>query len=210
MRRTLDLCITLSAVLLAGCGDSARLSGPSNIMGPPPPPSASISDAAHNGGTAGFYFLPPLVAQPKDTGVLDPSRSVVVTVCPLGNPAAATCTGKAVTVSGVKVDVNGNHYQYNWRTDETAFPANVYYRVSVVENTTGGVYGYVDVFLGSSGQGFHSIDQSQFTPLLDGRTVPVKFRIDSGTRTPVPVGIPGDTTGTPSTPPGGLPGGTPS
>lgn len=204
MRRTFDFCITLSAVLLAGCGDSARFSGPGNTMGPPPPPSSSISDAVHSGGTAGFYFLPPLVAEPTDTGALDPNRSVVVNVCSLGNPAAATCSAKPVTVSDPKVGVDGNHYQYNWRTDDTAFPANRYYRVSIVDNTTGGVYGYVDVFLGSSGQGFHSIDQSQFTPLLDGRTIPVKFRIDSGTRTPVPTGgtatggTPGDTTGTPS------------
>lgn len=216
MRRTFDLCIALSTVLLAGCADSSGLSGPSN-MGPPPRPSLSISDAAHSNGTAGFYFLPPLVAEPKDAGVFDPARSVVVTVCPLGNPAADTCVGKSVTVSGPMVGVNGNHYQYNWQTDETAFPSNLYYRVSVVDNTTGGVYGHVDVFLGSSGKGFHSIDQTEFTPLLDGRTVPVKFRINSGAHVPTPPGstpgtggTPGDTTGTPSTPPGGIPGGSAS
>lgn len=219
MRRTFEFCIALSTVVLAGCADSSGLSGPSN-MGAPPRPSLSISDAAHNGGTSGFYFLPPLVAEPKDTGVLDPNRSVIVTVCPLGNPAADRCVGKPVTVSGSKVDVNGNHYQYNWQTNETAFPADLYYRVSVVDNVTGGIYGHVDVFLGSSGKGFHSIDQTEFTPLQDGRTVPVKFRIDSGAPTPpAPGGAPGtggtpsDTTGTPSSPPpggGGLPGGSAS
>lgn len=210
MRRTFELCIALSAMAVAGCADSSGLSGPAN-MGAPPRPSLSISDAAHNGGTSGFYFLPPLVAEPKNTGVFDPSRSVVVTVCPLGNPAADTCAGKSVTVSGAKVQVDGNHYQYNWQTDESAFPANLYYRISVVDNTTGGVYGHVDVFLGSSGKGFHSIDQAEFTPLLDGRTVPVKFRIDSGAQTPPQSGgtpgtggTPHDTTGTPSNPrPGG-------
>lgn len=193
MRRTFDLRIALSTFVLAGslagCADSSGLAGPAN-MGAPPRPSASILDAAH-GGTAGFYFLPPLVAQPTDTGVFDATRAVAVTVCPLGSQPAETCMGTSVTVSGPAVVVDGNHYQYNWQTDDTtSFPANLYYRVSVVDSATGGAYGHVDVFLGSSGSGFHSIDQTEFTPLLDGRTVPVKFRIDSGAQVPAPSGTP--------------------
>jgi hypothetical protein len=146
----------------------------------------SISDAAHD-GNAGFYFLAPLVAQPSQTGTFDATRSVSVTVCPLGVRPAATCTGAAARVSPVEVDVNGNHYQANWKTDDVAFPSDAYYRVSVIDNATGYEFGHVDVFLGSTGRGFHSIDQSEFTPLLDGRTVPVKFRLDAGARPTTPV-----------------------
>lgn len=201
MRRTLYQISALSAFALAACADGSRLSGPADMMNAPPAPSRSISDAAHNGGTAGFYFLPPLVAQPGDTGVFDPNRAVSVTVCPLGAQPAESCTGAAVTVSAPTVDVNGNHYQSNWQTDAAVFPADWYYRVSVVDNATHGVYGHVDVFLGSTGKGFHSINQSEFVPLLDGRTVPIKFRIAVGAQAPTSGG--GSSDVPPPPPPGG-------
>ncbi len=184
MRRTLHQITALAAIALAACADSSSLSGPAGMMDSPPAPSRSISDAAHNGGTAGFYFLQPLVAQPVDTGVFDPKRAVSVTVCRLGTQPTESCMEPAVPISAPVVDVNGNHYQSNWQTDALGFPADQYYRVSVVDNVTHAAYGHVDVFLGSTGRGFHRIDQSEFTPLLDGRTVPVKFRIDVGAAAP--------------------------
>ncbi len=183
VRRTLSSLFALSTIALAACADST--SPTEAPMRAPSKPTMSISDAAH-GGNPGFYFLAPLVAQPPKTGTFDATRSVSVTVCPLGVRPAATCTGSAVRVSPVEVDVNGNHYQANWKTDDAAFPSDAYYRVSVIENATGYEFGHVDVFLGSTGRGFHSIDQSEFTPLLDGRTVPVKFRLDAGARPTMP------------------------
>lgn len=212
MRRTLHQITALSAIALSACSDTSRLAGPGDLTSAPRP-SASISDAAHQ-GISGFYFLPPLVAEPHDTGVFDPNRAVTVTVCPLGNPAADTCVGAAVTVSPPQVDVNGNHYQVNWQTDVAAFPADQYYRISVVDNQTHGTWGHVDVFLGSTGKGFHSIDQTEFTPLLDGRTVPIKFRIDGGAQAPIiapvvnPPTNPPPTNPPPSGPPTGGGGGT--
>lgn len=179
---------TLAA--LSACADSSRLAGPN---GPPSAAgvnaSASILDAAH-GGSSGFYFLEPLVAQPSDTGTLDTTQSsnLRVDVCPLAaDPAVQTCQGPAVTVSAtspVFIDVNGNHYQVNWQIDPTQFPPDMYYRVSVIDVANGGAWGHVDVYLGATGQGFHSIDKVDFTPLLDGRTVPIKFRIDNGATPP--------------------------
>jgi hypothetical protein len=184
MRRTLQ--ITAVGFLLAagGCADSSHLAGPeqSSIA---PLPSASIQDAAH-GGLAGFYFLAPLVSQPSDTATLDTTQSsnLRIEVCPLAvDPSVQTCQGTAVVVSEtspVFINLNGNHYQVNWQTDATAFPANMYYRVSVIDVATNSEWGHVDVYLGSTGQGFHSINSAEFTPLLDGRTVPIKFRIDNG------------------------------
>jgi hypothetical protein len=183
VRRTLSSLFALSTIFLAACSDSAAPAEPT--MRPPSKPTMSISDAAHD-GNAGFYFLAPLVAQPPKTGTFDATRSVSVTVCPLGVRAAAACTGSPVRVSPVEVDVNGNHYHANWKTDDVVFPSDAYYRVSVIDNATGYEFGHVDVFLGSTGRGFHTIDQDQFTPLLDGRTVPVKFRLDAGARPTMP------------------------
>jgi len=184
MRRTLQMTVVGCMLAAAGCADSSRLAGPEQSPNAPSP-SASIQDAAH-GGPAGFYFLAPLVSQPSDTASLDTTQSskLRVEVCPLAvDPSVQTCQGPAVVVSQtspVFINLNGNHYQVNWQTDATAFPANMYYRVSVIDAASNAEWGHVDVYLGSTGQGFHSINTAEFTPLLDGRTVPIKFRIDNG------------------------------
>ncbi|MDQ6737581.1 MAG: hypothetical protein M3Z30_07765 [Gemmatimonadota bacterium] len=185
MRRTLWMMLMgAAATVSAACADSGRLAGPVQFAGALGA-SASIQDAAH-GGIAGFYFLEPLVSQPSDPGTLDTTQSsnLRVEVCRLGaDPSIQTCQAPAIVISAtspVFIDLNGNHYQVNWQTDTTFFPANMYYRVSVVDIAAGGAWGHVDVFLGSSGKGFHSINTTDFTPLLDGRTVPIKFRVDNG------------------------------
>jgi hypothetical protein len=185
MRRTLQMmAVGFSLAAASGCADSSQLVNPERSPAAAQP-SASIQDAAH-GGAAGFYFLAPLVSEPHDTAALDTSRSnsIRVDVCQLGaDPSVQTCQKPAITVSAtspVFIDLNGNHYQVNWQTDDVTFPPNMYYRVSVVDNSTGTPWGHVDVYLGATGQGFHSINTADFTPLLDGRTVPIKFRIDNG------------------------------
>jgi hypothetical protein len=200
MRSTLQIMMVGALVTTASaCADSSRLAGPSRtpvaVL-----PSASILDAAH-GGPAGFYFLAPLVSEPKDTASLDTTQSnnIRVDVCPLAvDPSVQSCQGPAIPVSAtspVFIDLNGNHYQVNWQTDDVTFPPNMYYRVSVVDVATGADWGHVDVYLGSSGQGFHSINTTDFIPLLDGRTVPIKFRIDNGA---VPPSGAGSGSGTPT------------
>lgn len=201
MRSTFQI-VMLGAIVTAAtaCADSGKLAGP-NRAPAAVLPSASIQDAAH-GGSAGFYFLAPLVSEPQDTAALDTTQSsnIRVDVCPLAvDPSVQTCQGPAITVSAtspVFIDLNGNHYQVNWQTDDVAFPPDMYYRVSVIDVATGAAWGHVDVYLGSTGQGFHSINTTDFTPLLDGRTVPIKFRIDVGA--PAPGGSGGSGSGTPT------------
>jgi hypothetical protein len=168
--------------LIAACSDASP-TGIASRQPAPSRPSAAISDAVHNGGTAGFYFLAPLVAQPKFSGTFDPHRQVSVYVCSLGGSVRAapepSCTG-GERVSPVEVNVNGQHYHANWNMDLAEFPAGSYYRIRVVDNATGGEYAYADVYLAGTGREFRSIDQSSFVPLLDGRTLPIKFRMEEG------------------------------
>jgi hypothetical protein len=81
----------------------------------------------------------------------------------------------------IGVDVHGQHYHTNWRTE--SFTAGKYYRVIVQEGTPGaigGTWGYADVFLGATGKDFREVNKAEFAPLLDGRTLPIKFRIEQG------------------------------
>jgi len=167
---------------VAACADASPTGIASRDLAPGRP-NASISDAVHNDGTAGFYFLAPLVAQPKFSGEFDGSQQVSIYVCSLGGSTTAapaeSCTG-GERVSPVEVNVNGQHYHANWQTDAAAFPAGSFYRIRVVDNASGGEWAYADVYLAGTGKEFKSIDQGAYVPLLDGRTLPIKFRLERG------------------------------
>jgi hypothetical protein len=162
---------------LAACGDD-NIVAPSGHAGRP---SAAISDAAHD-GTRGFYFLAPIVEQPRSSefGAFDGSRTVKVSVCTLSAPgtSAAACRDvpRVLDPAVVGVDVHGHHYHTNWRTE--SFPSGEYYRVIVQEG--GAIWGYADVLIGATGRDFRGINRGEFAPLLDGRTLPIKFRIEQG------------------------------
>lgn len=67
--RVFNLLWFLPILFVLGCKDATS---PLEIQAPLP--QLSMSDAAHN-GTSHFYFLPPLVPQPRFAGVFDPARS---------------------------------------------------------------------------------------------------------------------------------------
>ncbi|HWP03187.1 MAG TPA: hypothetical protein VNL96_07010 [Gemmatimonadaceae bacterium] len=171
----------LSVLLLAAActADDSAPTSPASLQEPNP----EIQDAAHNGGVAGFYFLPPLVEQPRTSGTFDATRSTVVYVCSLGgslsSPPAAACTAPGVRTSDPVVDVNGQHYHSNWQIDRTTFPPGSYYRICVLDQSLA-EWGHADVYLGGTGAEFKHIDRSEFVPLLDGRTLPIKYRIETG------------------------------
>ena len=182
---------------LAACSDGHIPTGPIREAAPSRP-SASISDAVHGGGTAGVYFLAPVVAQPKFSGTFDATRQVSVLVCPLGGSStvapAASCTGG--TPLDVAVNATGNFYHTNWKLDHGRFPAGTYYRLRVVEAANGGTeLAHLDVYVGKEPKNF---DQSAYVALAQSSTVPIKFRIEKGAATGV---VPGDSTGGGDTPP---------
>lgn len=94
--------------------------------------------------------------------------------------------------------MNGNHYQVNWQPDSIDFPPGNYYRIRVIDNHTGVEWGHADVYLGNTGKEFRGIDATEFVPLLDGRTIPIKFRIDQGATIPPSSGGTGGGGGVPT------------
>jgi hypothetical protein len=184
MRHVRHLVLALPLVF-AACADAVSPTGLAPRESAPGRPDAAISDATYEGGTKGFYFLAPLVAQPKFSGQFDAAQQVSVYVCALGGsvseqPGDACLDGEGKLVSPTVVDVRGQHYHANWNMDTGEFPAGTYYRIRVVDNASRGVFGFADVYLAGTGKEFRAIDQSSFVPLLDGRTLPVKFRLEQG------------------------------
>jgi Tol biopolymer transport system component len=173
-------------VVFSACSDAT-----SPVAGPEPgaPPALEISDAAHGGSTDGFFFLRPLVSSPSYSGSFDGELSPTVHICA---GATASCAGAEValftTETGpgsetVRVDEDEEHYIVNWHTDEFDLISGETYRVSV--RVAGTLLGYADVVPAANGAEMKSIDTEEDIGLKNGRTLPVKFRIETGTVFPV-------------------------
>ena len=114
-RGTLVLSICVASV---ACSD--RVSSPTLAA---PAPRATLNDGAH-GGTAGFYFLPPMLPQPSARGTFDPNLAPVVTLCRLrGDRCAETVAEytRSAAPGGTRVQlkVSEAHYMVDWDTRAT-------------------------------------------------------------------------------------------
>lgn len=140
----------------------------------------SISDGAH-GGADGFYFLPPLVDEPAYEGTFDPDRSPTVGICTLTetgcDPVIASFTRETGPGSEtVRVDTAAEHYVVNWHTDEFDLAEGEVYRIRVL--LEGREAGHADVVAVASGKEMKNAETGEQIALKDGRTLPIKFRIE--------------------------------
>lgn len=184
--------LALAAMLVAACGDR-------NAVAPSPvePPSFGIFDGSNNGGNPDFFFLPPLVSDPGgefEAGGFNATVRPVVHICEVIGTA---CGPTLVTFFGDQISVStaDEHYHVNWHTDQTGtLDAGSIYRIRVlvgatIDNATldepaepvGGIeLGFADVDpVANMGQ-VRNVDTDEYIPLVDGRTLPIKFRIESG------------------------------
>jgi hypothetical protein len=157
---------------------------------PSPDPAAVISDGAHEGGNPDFFFLPPLVPDPTgyenwDDGGFNPNYSPEVRICP-GHPTES-CVGTGAVArftmtqgtgpEVVRVSEDDEHYIVNWDTGNVPDDTREY-SIRVLVN--GAELGFVDIRLGSNKdlKEMRNSKTGDVVPLKDGRTVPIKFRIE--------------------------------
>lgn len=171
MRRAVALCLTL--VVALGC-ERRSVTSPK-----PPGISAEILDGAHGSGNSHFFFLPPMVAQPSFSGTLNPNLGPTVQICTL----AVTTTGTACDPAVVPIDpgpmlFQGDHYQVNWNTGATNVSTSNTYRIQVfVANQ---LLGFADVQPVTNGSALKNLRTGDIIGLVDGRTLPIKVRIELG------------------------------
>jgi hypothetical protein len=145
-------------------------------------PDLAILDGAH-GGNQAFFFLPPLLPEPTTSGVFDPAAEPEVEICSVVDEACDESVALFTGASGqgsetVRVDLDAEHYIVNWHTDGFDLNASTTYRIVV---RLGDVeLGYADVDLVNNGKELKNVDTNEFIPLKDGRTLPIKFRIEEG------------------------------
>ena len=179
--------LALAAMFVAACGDRNP-----TATAPTDPASFVISDG-NNSGNGDFFFLPPLVPNPSGAEGFEPEafnagvRPVVI-ICALD--AAKACVGTFRTFHGAEVELSAAEelYKVHWDTDEKALDLNTIYRISVWIGATvrndvaeGGIrLGFADVDPVTNQGQLKNYNTGDDIPLVDGRTLPIKFRIESG------------------------------
>lgn len=181
------------ALLLLGCDEADNLLAPVPEASERPPlvASAFAADATSasilSGSTAAdlldgsFSFLPPLPVAPT-TGEFDDGllNDLTVEIC-----APASCGTSLVTsfsAAGsvsrevLKLDPVAEQYQVNWNTGNHDLSASKLYRIRVL--VLGLEIGHADVEMVSTGKELKDLATGSTIGLVDGRTLPVKFRVD--------------------------------
>src|SRR5204863_220131 len=182
----LALVVTAIAVLTVGCKDQRILQPPASQG-----PAYMISDGAHSGNHF-FFFLPPLAPDPSalfHAGTFQPALSPVVEVCTLtGDPSRGapvdclTSGGNPVLVFGpapMALDATNERYTLNWDTKSpTRLDPNKFYRILVRGAPRGRALGFLDV--DPVDQGLKNLRTGEVVPFQNGRTLPIKVRIEDG------------------------------
>lgn len=153
---------------------------------------AEIVDAAHSAEVDHFYFLPPLVSNPSYTGTFAGTLLPEVDICELDEvtlncPVIATYTMTTGPGSEtVRVELLDELYIVNWHTDEFNLDPQSTYRIVV--RVGADPFGWADVDVVNNGNELKNVDTGEYIALKDGRTLPIKFRIEEGAG-PVLVGV---------------------
>src|SRR6267143_3182572 len=158
-------------------------------------PEFAISDGVHEGGTPGFYFLPPIVAQPAFSGSFDADIETLnpqIAICDITDGPDNNCGGAGGTSAvivftttstpAITVDPTTEQYGVSWDTRAAGFDADHTYRVHVTAGAEGArrELGFADVLLTTKpGQAKH-VAPGDLIVVKDGRPLPIHFRIEAG------------------------------
>ena len=167
MNRAALVCLG-AVVMLGACKDERAITKPAQ-------PSFSLSDGS-NGGNTHFFFLPPIVGQPNFSGTFNSQLTPVVQICQLD--ASQTCVGSVFSPGDVQLNGSAQQYQVNWNTGLSPLVAGSVYRLTVM--VAGQTLGFADVEPVSNGSQLKNLKTGDVFGLLDGRTLPLKFRIELG------------------------------
>ncbi len=144
-----------------------------------------ISDGAHNSGTAGLLFLPPIGSpgRPKESFEARLAPQVRIdridprTGTSLQTIATFTAAAR-VRSDRVLRNPRQGFYIARWQTRRFALEPAIY-RARIVVG--GRELGFADVRVVRRAKDLDQVDRKQYLPLLDGRTLPIRFRIAKGT-----------------------------
>ncbi|MDP3217089.1 MAG: hypothetical protein Q8S73_23465, partial [Deltaproteobacteria bacterium] len=189
-------------LLAAGCGTDNATAADAAVEGVSRTAQAVISDSLHGGGTPGFLFLPPMVPRPAQFGDFVPTATPTVRVDEL-NPNGTTRRTLATFTANsgpgherLRVHLQGHpcddddddgdtdpegYFLARWKTNNANLSVNGRYRVRVMIPAIGGgdrEVGFADVDVVRNEQEFRTVDTGNYVPLVNGRVLRIKFRLD--------------------------------
>ena len=184
------LAVPLLAVLALGaCGDSTA---PTPRLRAPSAPTAMLNDGSKAGGNPDFFFLPSVVPNPSgdpdfSAGQFAGGWKPVVNVCEVNaadlNAGCISGTVKSYSGAAVAVSLADEHYRVQVDTKELWAVAGGTYRFTVtVVGSQPVALGFVDIALLSGSA--KNAGTGDLVALQDGRTIPLKFRIEKGATVP--------------------------
>ncbi|MGD8496390.1 MAG: hypothetical protein PVF05_09395 [Gemmatimonadales bacterium] len=139
-------------------------------------PLDAISDAVR-GGNAHFFWLPPMVGHPDEfNGPFDGTLEAVVTICELSDCVGTTIA--QLSVAGGGVTIEDETYRAEWDTGASDATDGTTYRAAV--SVAGTRIGFADVVLAATGGEAKNLTTGETIGLKDGRTLPIKFRLEEG------------------------------
>lgn len=173
--------------ILVACENSEPTLAPDNSPNSHTVQPLALQTAATN---THFRFLPPLAAATGASGASDPDAAVVVDICALqANTAESACReviqGFTRTspngATQIRYEATSEQYIVNWQTDQCltgacTLPPDSRYRISVRIGAI--VLGTIDVVLQAGGKEAKSSAATDAIALVNGRTLPVKFRVE--------------------------------
>jgi hypothetical protein len=188
MRFKAPFLVVSAFAALTACGDYRTPTAP--LRPGETPPLLGISDGVHSLGNQGFFFLPPLVRQPDGSEFGDSpfkaNAAPHIEICLLKvNPADVQPLATAIcepgldpveTFSSSQISVGSDQYHVNWHTDESDLSPGSYYRVTVFVGTQ--MLGFADVQPVATAKELRNPKTGDIIMLVDGRTLPIKFRIE--------------------------------
>src|SRR2546426_1034637 len=183
--------VATSLLAVAACSSDRNPTAPRNR------PEFAISDGAHQGGTPGFFFLPPLVAQPATGGAFDADIAALnpqVAICDITLGPDVDCGGSSegatpaivlyttTSTPAITVAPTAAAYSVNWDTKLEGFVTDHTYRAHVAAGGNGArrELGFADVVLTTTPGQVKDLATGDLISLNDGRTLPIRFRIESG------------------------------
>jgi hypothetical protein len=142
---------------------------------------AVISDQNHSSGTPGFLFFPPMI-QPQPAfvaGAFVRALRPVVTVeelSPGTRGVVATLTDQVREEWSADESRAPSFYLVTWDTRAASLDPALTYRIHV--SVRGTELGFADVDVVAAGTQLKNVQTSDVILLQDGRTLPIKFRIE--------------------------------
>jgi hypothetical protein len=176
-RRSTPILILAVLATIAGCRDQIAPTASSRAA--PGSGAADIWDGAHGiNGNTDVFFLPPMVSNPNGQpgygDAFQPGLPVAFKIRDMNTGSVI----REFSPAAVATSLADQYYQANWDTKADNLDVTHTYRIEAWIAST--KIAHADVDLVSSGSQLKNVNTGEFIPLLDGRTLPMKVRVERG------------------------------